>query len=59
MRKIPPTFESRVVLDGSQTPGATPTIGAQFESRVVLDGISKAAIPLGTAAYLTIYTLIK
>ena len=31
-------FESRVILDGSQTPFVAVATGVKFESRVILDG---------------------
>ena len=33
-----PKFESRVILDGSQTIGIPAPVDSQFESRVILDG---------------------
>ena len=39
-------FESRVVLDGSQTGGGGRWSGLVFESRVVLDGSQTTGIPL-------------
>ena len=37
-------FESRVVLDGSQTIEQIKELGNQFESRVVLDGSQTEAV---------------
>ena len=40
-------FESRVVLDGSQTYDDTGTLQFVFESRVVLDGSQTPPTPCG------------
>ena len=37
-------FESRVVLDGSQTGYALNEVGSLFESRVVLDGSQTVSV---------------
>ena len=38
-------FESRVILDGSQTVSMTFCMAALFESRVILDGSQTAPLP--------------